>query len=170
MEGTMPTADVNTLAHSALRIWEKGDAIELADAVGKAIRGSGIFNRLDVRKLFGPVIRAAKKLAPDYRPEVPGCVSDEHLAEGLLRSPAWRNWVEEANLSPASRNHQLPDFIRSQLKTFPWLDRKGKLELTVQRVARLIRSRWAIKAAETRKKNAPRRREKKLAEAQLPLL
>lgn len=166
----MPTADVNVLAHSALRIWEHGDAIKLPDAVGKAIRGSGITNRNDVHRLFGPVIREARKLAPDYQPEISGHVSDEHLADSMLTGPAWRNWVEEANLSPASRNRQLPDFLYSQLRQYPWLDREGKLWLTVFRVARVIRSRWAIKAAETRKKNAPRRREQKLAEAQLSLL
>ena len=45
-------ANIEALAQSAKRRLDNGDAITEADAIRKAIRGSGIFHELDIKRLM----------------------------------------------------------------------------------------------------------------------
>lgn len=106
-------------------------------------------------------------------------MTDEELANHVTRSGAWRIWIRsQGTMQKGFRNWELPSVVRKILSELTWLaDKKEEFEQIVQRVAKIIRSRNAKKAAATKKRKATAKKREKLEQhrrdlkaAQLSLL
>ncbi|OGG80085.1 hypothetical protein A3A39_02760 [Candidatus Kaiserbacteria bacterium RIFCSPLOWO2_01_FULL_54_13] len=86
-------------------------------------------------------------------------LTDERLADGVLYSVQWQGWREHRK---GGRWWEIPEIVRSALRDHPQLREESSLEFekTVQRVTKILRSRWAKKGVETKR----RRRERKKAQ------
>ncbi|HUD02530.1 MAG TPA: hypothetical protein VMR46_00720 [Candidatus Paceibacterota bacterium] len=93
--------------------------------------------------------------------------TDEDIADSILRSRGWRQ-TRRFKFIPEKQSQYITEFVTQHLHTLVWIPHE-ELVIRIEAVAHIVRSRMALKAAQTRKKRRKAEEKKRAAECQLEL-
>lgn len=167
-------ADIQALAASARNKKAKGEALTWPDAIGKAIKGKGIFHEPDAKKLMKKVgaelakdkpRRSRRRGRPNITPHrlnikytPPPKSEDEQIAYRVSKTLYWRR---HGRLMRWGRSYL--EHVRAALRELGYHERLDEIEFEklAQRVAHVRRRRSRQKGVRTQRfRQAHQKREK----------